>query len=251
MTKLHEISMWTPQGLELAPSRPPSRPSSRPSSGCSEEVHQNHLHLLLQTPWSGSPALVRCLASLKHGSVMVTFTFLLNCDQECIFVLQFVLLQQKPVAHSRPPNLAHMVPLISLSLSLLHQSITVSGSVMKGCQVLMFSDEVRKLYFEVLWICLGICLTILLQTFANTFTLNYVFAQARRTIIFDFWTARNFVSMASLTMELSLQTKSIRHALVQSYLEKLGVGKKAIHRLMRQPAEFPGLWYFIHRDGKD
>lgn len=77
---------------------------------------------------------------------MVTFTFLLNC----IFVLQFVLLQQKPVAHSRPPNLAHMVPLISLSLSLLHQSITVSGSVMKGCQVLMFSDEVRKLYFEVL-----------------------------------------------------------------------------------------------------
>lgn len=48
-------------------------------------------------------------------------------------------------------------------------------------------------------------------------------------------------------MELSLQTKSIRHALVQSYLEKLGVGKKAIHRLMRQPAEFPGLWYFIHR----
>lgn len=56
--------------------------------------------------------------------------------------------------------------------------------------------------------------------------------------------------MASLTMELSLQTKSIRHALVQSYLEKLGVGKKAIHRL-RQPAEFPGLWYFIHRDGKD
>lgn len=98
MTKLHEISMWTPQGLELAPSRPPSRPSSRPSSGCSEEVHQNHLHLLPQTPWSGSPALVRCLASLKHGSVMVTFTFLLNCDQECIFVLQFVLLQQKPVS---------------------------------------------------------------------------------------------------------------------------------------------------------
>ena len=109
-------------------------------------------------------------------------------------------------------------------------------------------------FYKLIWVLqanLGICLTILLQTFANTFTLNHVFAQARRTIIFDFWTARNFVSMASLTMELSLQTKSIRHALVQSYLEKLGVGKKAIHRLMRQPAEFPGLWYFIHRDGKD